>query len=74
MSGSTAERLGADSPALDGQTMTLVARADRGAVEVDRDTIVFLDEAGMVDHARLDALTELVERSGAKLIAIGDGK
>ncbi len=28
----------------------------------------------MVDHARLDALTELVERSGAKLIAVGDGK
>ncbi len=28
----------------------------------------------MVDHKRLDALTELVERSGAKLIAVGDGK
>lgn len=28
----------------------------------------------MVDHARLDALTELVERTGAKLIAVGDGK
>jgi hypothetical protein len=37
VSGSTAERLGADSPALAGQTMTLdalVARADRGTVEV----------------------------------------
>jgi ATP-dependent exoDNAse (exonuclease V) alpha subunit len=33
-----------------------------------------LDEAGIVDHARLHALTELVERSGAKLIAVGDGK
>ena len=28
----------------------------------------------MVDHKRMDALTELVERSGAKLIAVGDGK
>jgi ATP-dependent exoDNAse (exonuclease V) alpha subunit len=28
----------------------------------------------MVDHKRLDAVTELVERSGAKLIAVGDGK
>jgi ATP-dependent exoDNAse (exonuclease V) alpha subunit len=28
----------------------------------------------MVDHKRIDALTELVERSGAKLIAVGDGK
>ncbi len=28
----------------------------------------------MIDHKRLDALTALVERSGAKLIAVGDGK
>jgi conjugative relaxase-like TrwC/TraI family protein len=77
VSGSTAERIGADSPALAGQTLTLdalVARANTGAIHVDRDTTVILDEAGMVDHKRLDALTELVERSGAKLIAVGDGK
>ncbi len=77
VSGSTAERLGADSPALAGQTLTLdslVARANTGAIHVGRDTTVTLDEAGMVDHKRLDALTELVERSGAKLIAVGDGK
>jgi conjugative relaxase-like TrwC/TraI family protein len=77
VSGSTAERLGTDSPALAGHTLTLdalVARADTGTVHVGRDTTVFLDEAGMVDHKRLDALTELVERTGAKLIAVGDGK
>ena len=28
----------------------------------------------MVDHKRMDALTGLIERSGAKLIAVGDGK
>jgi conjugative relaxase-like TrwC/TraI family protein len=77
VSGSTAERLGADSPALTGQTLTLdslVARANTGTMQVGQDTTVILDEAGMVDHKRLDALTELVERSGAKLIAVGDGK
>jgi ATP-dependent exoDNAse (exonuclease V) alpha subunit len=77
VSGSTAERLGADSPALAGRTLTLdslVARAKRGTVEIGPATTVFLDEAGMVDHKRMDALTELVERSGAKLIAVGDGK
>jgi conjugative relaxase-like TrwC/TraI family protein len=77
VSGSTAERLGADSPALAGQTLTLdslVTRANTGAIHVGRDTTVILDEAGMVDHKRLDALTNLVERSGAKLIAVGDGK
>ena len=77
VSGSTAERLGADSPALAGQTLTLdalVARANTGTLPVGRDTTVILDEAGMIDHKRLDALTALVERSGAKLIAVGDGK
>jgi conjugative relaxase-like TrwC/TraI family protein len=77
VSGSTAERLGADSPALAGRTLTLdalVARANTGTMQVSQDTTVFLDEAGMVDHKRLDALTELVERSGAKLVAVGDGK
>ncbi len=77
VSGSTVERLGAESPALQGQTLTLdalIARADTGSIRVGPDTNVILDEAGMVDHKRLDALTELVERSGAKLIAVGDGK
>jgi ATP-dependent exoDNAse (exonuclease V) alpha subunit len=77
VSGSTAERLGTDSPALHGSTLTLdalVARAHAGTVRVDRDTTIVLDEAGMVDHERLDKLTRLVDRSGAKLIAVGDAK
>ncbi len=77
VSGSTAERLGADSPALQGNTLTLdalTARASTGSVRVGPDTTVILDEAGMVDHKRLGTLTELIERSGAKLIAVGDGK
>jgi hypothetical protein len=77
VSGSTAERLGADSPALHGQTLTLdslIARADTGSIHIGPATTVILDEAGMADHTRLDALTELVERSGAKLITVGDGK
>jgi conjugative relaxase-like TrwC/TraI family protein len=77
VSGSTAERLGSDSPALARRTLTLdalVARANTGTMRVGKSTAVFLDEAGMVDHRRLDALTELMEHSGAKLIAVGDGK
>lgn len=75
VSGSTAERLGHDSPALRGQTLTLdalIARTQTGTVRLGPDTTVILDEAGMVDHARLDTLTLLIERSGAKLIAVGD--
>ncbi len=77
VSGSTAERLGADSPALHGHTLTLdalTARADTGRLQIGADTTVILDEAGMVDHKRMEALTGLIERSGAKLIAVGDGK
>ena len=77
VSGSTAERLGTDSPALQGNTLTLDAlttRANTGTVHVGPNTTIILDEAGMVDHKRLDKLTELIERSDAKLIAVGDGK
>ncbi|HME02524.1 MAG TPA: MobF family relaxase [Solirubrobacteraceae bacterium] len=77
VSGSTAERLGQDSPALAGRTMTLdalVARAEHDRIHVGPETSVILDEAGMVDHGRMENLTALVERSGAKLIAVGDGR
>lgn len=77
VSGSTAQRLGRDSPALQGQTMTLdslATRASAGRIRLDQDTTVVLDEAGMTDHRRLDKLTSLVVRTGAKLIAVGDGR
>jgi conjugative relaxase-like TrwC/TraI family protein len=77
VAGSTRERLGHDSPALEGQTMTLdslVARAETGSVVLDGQTTVFFDEAGMADTHRLEKLIGLVDRSGAKLVAVGDGK
>jgi hypothetical protein len=77
VSWSTAERLANDSPALHKQTMALdalIARTKAGTVHVGPDTTIILDEAGMTDHTRMAALTQLVEQSGAKLIAIGDDK
>jgi ATP-dependent exoDNAse (exonuclease V) alpha subunit len=76
VSGSTAQRLGRDSPALLDRTLTLdalVARVDSGRLEVDEDTTIYFDEAGMVDTSRLERLTDMVQRTGAKLVAIGDG-
>lgn len=76
VSGSTAQRLGQDSPALAGSTLTLdalVARAEHGRLALDTATTIFFDEAGMADTHRLSRLCEVVERSGAKLVAIGDG-
>lgn len=76
VSGSTAQRLGQDSPALAGQTLTLdalVARVQHGRLEINARTTIYFDEAGMADTNRLDRLTEVIERAGAKLVAIGDG-
>jgi ATP-dependent exoDNAse (exonuclease V) alpha subunit len=75
VSGSTAQRLGYDSPALAGQTLTLdalVSRVERGQLDVDAATTIYFDEAGMADTHRLDRLTQIVERTGSKLVAIGD--
>ena len=76
VAGATAQRLGQDSPALAGRTLTLdalVARAERGQLSLGRRSTVYFDEAGMADTARLDRLTELAERCGTKLVLIGDG-
>jgi conjugative relaxase-like TrwC/TraI family protein len=75
VSGSTAQRLGRDSPALAGQTLTLdalVARSERGQLALGRQTTIYFDEAGMADTDRLDRLTELVAERGSKLVVIGD--
>jgi conjugative relaxase-like TrwC/TraI family protein len=75
VSGSTAQRLGQDSPALAGQTLTLdalVSRVERGQLDIDAATTIYFDEAGMADTDRLDRLTETIEQTGAKLVVIGD--
>ncbi|MHB8533364.1 MAG: MobF family relaxase [Solirubrobacteraceae bacterium] len=77
VAGDTAERLGRESPSLEGRTMTLdsmVARARTGSLVLDEGSTVFFDEAGMADTRRLDALSEVIERSGGKLVAIGDAR
>jgi conjugative relaxase-like TrwC/TraI family protein len=75
VSWSTAERLGRDSPALSQQVFSvdaLISRVERGQLKADADTTIYFDEAGMADTNRFDRLTEMVERTGCKLVAIGD--
>jgi conjugative relaxase-like TrwC/TraI family protein len=75
VAGATAQRLGQDSPALAGRTLTLdalVFRAERGRLALGKHTTVYFDEAAMADTARLDRLTELIADRGAKLVVIGD--
>jgi len=77
LAGATAQRLGEDSPALAGRTTTiasLLARHDRSGREIDERTTVIVDEAGMVDTPTLERLVRATQDSGARLIAVGDGK
>jgi conjugative relaxase-like TrwC/TraI family protein len=77
VSGSTAERLGRDSPALQGKTMTLdslVAQTHSGSISLGERSTVYFDEGGMGDTRRLDALTRTVSESGGKLVVIGDAR
>ncbi|HTZ85119.1 MAG TPA: MobF family relaxase [Solirubrobacteraceae bacterium] len=72
----TAQRLGRDSPSLEGRALSLdalVSRAERGQLVIGEHTTVYFDEAGMADTDRLDRFTDLAERSGAKLVFVGDG-
>jgi conjugative relaxase-like TrwC/TraI family protein len=77
VAGDTAERLGRESPSLEGRTMTLdslVAKARTGSVTLGESSTVYFDEAGMADTRRLDALSEVVAQSGGKLVVIGDAR
>ncbi len=77
VAGDTAERLGRESPSLEGRTMTLdslVAKARTGSVTLDESSTVYFDEAGMADTRRLDALSEVVAECGGKLVVIGDAR
>lgn len=77
VAGAARERLSRDCPSLNRQTLTvnsLLARAKTGSIHLDENTTVFFDEAGMADTARLVKLISLIARTGAKLIAVGDGQ
>jgi conjugative relaxase-like TrwC/TraI family protein len=50
----------------------LVHRANSGRVAVDARTVVFIDEAGMVDTFRMTQLVHLVERTGCSIRLVGD--
>jgi ATP-dependent exoDNAse (exonuclease V) alpha subunit len=75
VAGRTAQQLGEASPALADRVRTLdslVASAERGGTQLDADTTVFVDEAGMGDTERLAKLARTVEEHGARLVLIGD--
>lgn len=50
----------------------LLLDLDSGKAKLDRDTVVFVDEAGMTSFDLMEALLQRAKESGAKLILTGD--
>jgi conjugative relaxase-like TrwC/TraI family protein len=50
----------------------LLLDLDSGKATLDRDTVVFVDEAGMTSFDLMEALLQRAQASGAKLILTGD--
>ncbi len=73
VAGAIAERLGADAKT--DQSMTtneLLARERTGTTNLDKNTVVVMDEAGMADTDRLSKLVERTAEKESKLVLVGD--
>ena len=71
--GATAMRLQADTKSDRALTAdSLIAKAERGRLKLGPNTVIMLDEAGMLDSERLSKLVRLSERYGFKLVLAGD--
>lgn len=73
ITGATAERLGADAKT--DQSMTtneLLARESTGTTNLDKHTVVVMDEAGMADTNRLARLVARTAEKESKLVLVGD--
>lgn len=73
--GKIVEQLAQDIP--DGQASTLAAfthALKEGNINLTKDSVVVLDEAGMVGDRHFHAVFEAVRASGAKIILVGDDR
>jgi|GEM_PF-439564 len=71
--GATAMRLQADTKADQGVTAdSLITSFEHGHLKLDPNTVIVLDEAGMLDSERLSKLVRLADVAGVKLVLTGD--
>jgi conjugative relaxase-like TrwC/TraI family protein len=73
VAGATAQRLGSDAGIRETMTTdSLIGRVEHGTLQLDRNSVVVMDEAGMADTRRLASLIEVTRESDAKLVLAGD--
>jgi conjugative relaxase-like TrwC/TraI family protein len=73
VAGATAQRLGSETGMRETMTTdSLIARVERGSLQLDRHSVVVMDEAGMADTRRLATLIELTSERNSKLLLAGD--
>ena len=71
--GATAMRLQADTKSDQGVTAdSLITSFEHGHLKLDPNTVIVLDEAGMLDSERLSKLVRLADDTGVKLVLTGD--
>jgi conjugative relaxase-like TrwC/TraI family protein len=71
--GATAMRLQADTKSDQGVTAdSLITSFEHGRLKLDPNTVIMLDEAGMLDSERLSKLVRLADEYGVKLVLAGD--
>lgn len=71
--GATAMRLQADTKSDQGVTAdSLITSFEHGHLKLDPNTVIVLDEAGMIDSERLSKLVKLIDDAGVKLVLAGD--
>lgn len=73
IAGATAMRLQADAkPDRSMTTDSLLNRVEKGHIQLDSNTVVIMDEAGMADSDRLSRLVKAAAEHESKLVLAGD--
>lgn len=73
LSGIVADNLGRDSNLEDSRTIaSFLYQFDKGNIEINNKTVLFLDEASMVGTVDYSKIVSIVAENNAKLVTLGD--
>ncbi len=72
LQGKTADDMERDAGIQSRTLHSLLGSLDRGSLKLDAQTVVFVDEAGMVGSRQMEKLLDHVERGNARIRMVGD--